>query len=98
MSDPDNGSDWFGDAVHPLLDATDSEAGELEKVARFARRSIDSGARPPRLFVLRFTMPEVGKPLASRGRWATAALPVTAPLFFASVARFLNAGSVTRRA
>lgn len=98
--DPDNGSDWFGDAVHPLLDATDSEAGELEKGrARFARLAsiLARATRAPLLFVLRFTMPEVGKPLASRGRWATAALPVTAPLFFASVARFLNAGSVTRR-
>ena len=98
--DPDSGSDWLGDAVHPLLDATDSEAGEPEKGrARFARlaSTLARAARAPLLFVLRFTMPEVGKPLASRGRWATAALPVTAPLFFASVARFLNAGSVTRR-
>ena len=97
---PDSGSDWLGDAVHPLLDATDSEAGEPEKGrARFARlaSTLARAARAPLLFVLRFTMPEVGKPLASRGRWATAALPVTAPLFFASVARFLNAGSVTRR-
>ena len=98
--DPARGSDWLGDAVHPLLDATDSEAGELEKGrARYARLAsiLARAARAPLLFVLRFTMPEVGKPLPSRGRWATAALPVTAPLFFASVARFLNAGSVTRR-
>ena len=98
--DPTRGSDWLGDAVHPLLDATDSEAGDLEKGrARFARLAsiLARAALAPLLFVLRFTMAEVGKPLASRGRWATAALPVTAPLFFASVARFLNAGAVTRR-
>ena len=47
------------------------------------------------LLMLKVTMPEIGKPLSRQSRWAVSLLPITSPLFFAAVARFLNDKLIT---
>ena len=92
------------DAAHPdspliegdpaPLDDVDVESIDGTHEPGFGARLLGV-LRMPLLLVLKCTMPECGEPLSRQSRLATAALPITAPLFFACVARYLGRGLVT---
>jgi len=89
--------DAFEDAEDQILvdvTAIDARHGSPTNTKGLLKK-LSEVAKAPILFALTATMPEVGVPLGSRSRWAISILPVTAPLFFASVARFLSDGVVT---
>lgn len=93
-------------ATTGLLDDVDGytdSRGEPDSFDETVSDTDDSGVaarllevlRTPVLLMLKVTMPEIGKPLSRQSRWAVSLLPITTPLFFAAVARFLNDELIT---
>ena len=93
-------------ATTGLLDDVDGytdSRGEPDSFDETVSDTDDSGVaarllevlRTPVLLMLKVTMPEIGKPLSRQSRWAVSLLPITTPLFFAAVARFLNDKLIT---